>query len=590
VNQHLLRATFTVFAFWWSVLFIWWFLDVGSPVLEAWHKSLSMFGLCAMGLACGMGLAWYWVWTDKQRTRALLQGETIRGLGCSIGELPIIAKEPARAERMPDWSAMQVVSPNLQDDWLKFFPEWFAKYGSSHPGHCALMRALLCIYEEHKTLPATHIAGGHGGRSLLEHSLCAGYYMNRLARSWKYTGLRDRKGNRVLLPLRDANYKFNQNDPLAAIIGVAHDIGKIEAFIYDSDSSTEGRARIVGIHHEHDLTGARMLARMPEAWQIPDEDRRAIFLAIAHYHHPMELPLSPDRRGIDDRTIALMELLIRTDFVTARIEADGVEPTEQEYEERGAAAGARIAIDVTSTSLWSEFVELLGEAGRINSSDVRFNIGTYCTGNGFAKPMLLLKEDAVRKALMSRLDLEDSGQMGDGRHQLTVDLMKLLDERRILYRSHDGTTYSYLNAIWDVDFLKREAGNAIPKKHTGWSAVIVIDPKEFPSIEEIPVYWWFAQINHGLMGGGRAINKAAAKSATTSTTTPASTSASTSASPPGSNTASKPASPKNQGSANPGRKAGRKENSVSLSDMDENELDETIGLPFRDFDGGQSGD
>jgi hypothetical protein len=240
--------------------------------------------------------------------------------------------------------------------------------------------------------------------------------------------------------------------------------------------------------------------------------------------------------------------------------------------------------------LWSEFVELLGEAGRINSSDVRFNIGTYCTGNGFAKPMLLLKEDAVRKALMSRLDLEDSGQMGDGRHQLTVDLMKLLDERRILYRSHDGTTYSYLNAIWDVDFLKREAGNAIPKKHTGWSAVIVIDPKEFPSIEEIPVYWWFAQINHGLMGGGRAINKAAAKSATTSTTTPASTSASTSASPPGSNTASKPASPKNQGSANPGRKAGRKENSVSLSDMDENELDETIGLPFRDFDGGQSGD
>jgi hypothetical protein len=333
-----------------------------------------------------------------------------------------------------------------------------------------------------------------------------------------------------------------------------------------------------------------MLARMPEAWQIPDEDRRAIFLAIAHYHHPMELPLSPDRRGIDDRTIALMELLIRTDFVTARIEADGVEPTEQEYEERGAAAGARIAIDVTSTSLWSEFVELLGEAGRINSSDVRFNIGTYCTGNGFAKPMLLLKEDAVRKALMSRLDLEDSGQMGDGRHQLTVDLMKLLDERRILYRSHDGTTYSYLNAIWDVDFLKREAGNAIPKKHTGWSAVIVIDPKEFPSIEEIPVYWWFAQINHGLMGGGRAINKAAAKSATTSTTTPASTSASTSASPPGSNTASKPASPKNQGSANPGRKAGRKENSVSLSDMDENELDETIGLPFRDFDGGQSGD
>ena len=580
MNQHLLRAAFTVFAFWWSVLFVWWFLDVGSPLLEAWHKSLSILGLCAMGLAAGIGLAWYWVWTDKQRTRALLQGESIRGLGCTIGELPIIAKEPARAEQMPDWSAMHVVSPNLQDDWLKFFPEWFAKYGSSHPGHCALMRALLCIYEEHKTLPATHIKGGHGGRSLLEHSLCAGYYMNRLARSWKYTGLRDRTGNRVLLPLRDANYRFNPDDPLAAIIGVAHDIGKIEAFIYENESSTEGQARIVGIHHEHDLTGARMLARMPEAWQIPDEDRRAIFLAIAHYHHPMELPLSPDRRGVDDRTIALMELLIRTDFVTARIEADGVEPTEQEYEERGGAVGASAAVDVTSTSLWSAFVELLSEAGRLNSSDPTYNIGTYCLGTGFAKPMLLLKEDALRSALMGRLGLQDSGPLGDGRHQLTVDLLKLLDERGVLYCSHEGETFSYLNAIWDVNFLKREAGDSLPKKHSGWSAVIVIDPKEFPSIEEMPVYWWYAQINRGTMGAARAINKAAARSAST----PTPTSTSTSASPPESNSGSKPGSPKSPGSANPGRKAGRRGKSVSLSDLDENELNETIGLPFRDFD------
>jgi len=165
--------------------------------------------------------------------------------------------------------------------------------------------------------------------------------------------------------------------------------------------------------------------------------------------------------------------------------------------------------------------------------------------------------------------------------------MKLLDERGILYRSHDGTTYSYLNAIWDVDFLKRETGNAIPKKQTGWSAVIVIDPKEFPSIEEMPVYWWYAQINRGRMGGGRAINKAAAGSATTSTTTPApaSTSVSPTGLPPGSNIASKPASPKNQGSANPKRKAGRKGKAINLSNMDE-----TIGPPIRDFDGEQSGD
>jgi hypothetical protein len=266
-----------------------------------------------------------------------------------------------------------------------------------------------------------------------------------------------------------------------------------------------------------------------------------------------------------------MELLIRTDFATARIEADGVEPTEQEYEERGGAVGASAAVDVTSTSLWSEFVELLGEAGRLNSNDLRFNIGTYCTGTGFAKPMLLLKEDALRSALMSRLGLQDSGPLGDGRHQLTVDVLKLLDERGLLYCSHEGTTFSYLNAIWDVNFFKREAGDALPKKHSGWSAVIVIDPKEFPSVEEMPVYWWYAQINRGTMGAARAINKAAAGSATTSTPT------STFASPPG--------SLNSPGSANPGRKAGRRGKSVSLSNMDE-----TIGPPIRDFDAESNAD
>ena len=538
MNQHLLRATFTVLAFWWTVLFAWWLLDASTSLLEAWSASVSLLALCSMGAFAGAGLAWYWVWTDKSRQRALLQGESIRGLGCTIGELPIIAKEPARAVRMPDWSAMRVVSSSQQDDWLRFFPDWFAKYGQTHPGHCALMQALLCVYEHHKALPATHVEGGHGGRSLLEHSVCAAYYMNRLARSWKYTGLRDRRGKRVLLPLRDPSYRFNPDDPLAAIIGIAHDIGKIEAFIFDQKDPT----RIVGIHHEHDLTGARMLARMPEAWLIPDDDRRAIFLAIAHYHHPMELPLSPDRRGIDDRTIALMELLIHTDFVTARVEAEGVEPTDQEYEERGASA----AVDVSTKSLWSEFVELVSEVGRLNSNDVRFNIGTYCNGSGFEKPMLLLKEDALRSALMGRLGLPHAGPLGDGRHQLTVDLLKLLDERGILYCGHEGTTYSYQNAIWDVNFLKRESADALPKKHSGWSAVIVIDPKEFPRIEEMPVYWWFAQIQRGTMGAARAVNKKATEL------------------------------PKKPGQ---GSGHGRKPKSVSLLDMDDDELDQQLGAP-----------
>jgi hypothetical protein len=77
--------------------------------------------------------------------------------------------------------------------------------------------------------------------------------------------------------------------------------------------------------------------------------------------------------------------------------------------------------------------------------------------------------------------------------------------------------------------------------------VIVIDPKEFPSIEEMPVYWWFAQINRGTMGAARALNKAES------------------------------ALPRRPAGANPRRKDGRKDRSVSLLDLNDSELDQLLG-------------
>ena len=76
--------------------------------------------------------------------------------------------------------------------------------------------------------------------------------------------------------------------------------------------------------------------------------------------------------------------------------------------------------------------------------------------------------------------------------------------------------------------------------------MIVIDPKEFPRIEEMPVYWWFAQIQRGTMDAARAINK---------TTT---------------------GLPRKPGK---GSGHGRKPKSVSLLDMDDDELDQQLGAP-----------
>lgn len=492
MTHSLVRACLTVVAFWWVTSAAWTMVSVPTDWDHAWRATGSVLLLAAIGLFVGPAWIWLHTWASKRAQRALLEGDSVRGLTCTIGPLPLLARESSRAPTLPDFAEVPDTTPD-------FYPTWLAKYGQTHPSHAALMRALLQIYEHHRALPATHIPGGHGGRTLLQHSLLAGYYMDKLARTWSYRGLRDRSGKRVVLKLRDEAFVFNPHDPLVAIIGVAHDIGKIEAYIFDERNPSE----IVGINHEHDLTGARMIARLPESWGIPDADRQAMFLAIAHYHHPMELPLSPDRRAIDDRTIALMELLIKADFVISRVEAKAGEPTEQDYEESGRSA----ATDVPADQLYQAFVDLITEHGRINSSDPRFNVATLCLGDGFTKPMLLLKEDSLRPALMRKLGIPSASVLGDGRYQLTIDLLKKLDERGVLYRTHQGSEYSAENALWNVDFMSRPAAGAKPEKRSGWSAVIIVDPKEHHRIEQMEPYWWYAVIQRATMGSARAIHK-----------------------------------------------------------------------------------
>lgn len=493
MGQSVVKSVLAVVVFWWLVLAAFGFATADGDFAYQWLSAISMLVLAALGVVLGGLACWFYIWLDKRTKREMLSGEVVRGLRCTIGELPLIALEPVQASDLPDFKNTPDVPPD-------FFPKWFEKYDKTHPAHTELVRVLLRIFEHKRTLPATHIPGGHGGRTLLEHSLLAAYFMDKLSRTWTYTGLRDKKGNKVILRLRDQAYTFEPDDPMVVLIGLAHDLGKIEAYIFDKDNPQE----IIGINHEHDLTGARMLSRLDAAWAIPDHDRQAMIMSIAHYHHPMELPLSPDRRACDDRTIALMELLIKTDFVTSRVEAKGVEPTEKEYDDIGKTAATT---ELSVEALWKAFSDIISEHGRINSPDPRFNVATLCNCKGFSKPMLLIKESAIRSALVSRLGIGSTPMLGDGRFQLTIDLLKLLDTNGLLVKSFESFTFSAENALWNIDFMSRKAKGATPARKTGWSAVIVIDPKRFPRVEQMEPYWWFASLVRGTMGAARAINK-----------------------------------------------------------------------------------
>lgn len=479
----------TVFSFWWVVIAAWAFFRDHLDLSASIASSLNILFLMSIGAVLGVAGAIAWVIIDRQSRKENLVADKVRGLACSIGPVPLNALEPARAQELPSFES-------IPDVPAQFFEDWLARYRQTHPKHAALTEAMLRVYEHNKHLPATHVTGGHGGRTLLQHSLLVAYQMQILASKWSYTGLRDRTGKKVLLKLRDSAYQFDPLDPLVLIVGLAHDIGKIEAFIFEN-------GKLVGSHHEHDLTGARMMARMPEMWDIPDEDRIAILLSIAHYHHPMELPLSPDRRAIDDRTIAVMELLIKADFVASAIERKGVVPSEQDYNEE---MDAREKSDVSDEDLWIAFSEILNETGRINSADLNYNVGTICQIAGQNAMRLVLHEPSIRGALMRRLGVMQSEQLGDGRHQLTIRLLKLIDDHGLLIKSIKELSYPAESALWSLSFFgrKKTRGTNVAARLTGWPAAIVMLPTISPFVANLPSYPWTAQVERGTMGEARA--------------------------------------------------------------------------------------
>lgn len=479
----------TVFGFWWLVLGAWGFFRGEIDIEQSLQASVAILMLVAIGAIVGVVGVVAWVILDREGRRNSLQGSNVRGLTCSIGDVPLIAKEPARAGQLPSFAGMRDVPE-------AFFPAWIQRYEKTHPDQAALLVAMLQIFELNKALPATHVVGGHGGRTLLNHSLLVAYQMQQLASKWSYTGLRDRTGKRVLLKLRDEGYEFDPEDPLVLLVGLAHDIGKIEAFIIEN-------GEVIGSHHEHDLTGARMLARMPEMWRIPDADRIALLLSIAHYHHPMELPLSPDRRAIDDRTIAVMELLIKADFVASAIERKGVEPTEADYVQE---MDDRQAFDVSDEAIWDAFVAILEEAGRINSADINYNVGTICQVSPFNNIILVLNEGAIRGALMRRLGIEDATRLGDGRYTITIKLLKVLEDHQVLLREANGVVYPPDSALWSVSFYGKKAtrGKREAARLTGWPATILLRQTVTPYVAALPTYGWTGQVERGTMGGARA--------------------------------------------------------------------------------------
>jgi hypothetical protein len=481
IRNPVIKSSLYVFLFWWVIS-----TAIGLPGFvftdDIVNNMFGNFSASLIGIVLSGLLVFVYIWLQKQSQLGLIAGETIRGLTCTIGQIPRQSGMPERSELLPDFTESRV-----EERYMKMFLSWREQYENTVYGN--LMDAMLKTYNYAPYTPATHVKGGHGGRTVLEHGMLSSALMMEHGETWKYTGLKtDTK--KVVLKLNDPDYIFNIEDPMIAVIGMAHDIGKLEAYFYDECGD------VIGSRHEHDSTGCRMLARMPESWDLPEDDRQALFMSVAHYHHPMDLPLSPLRTAVDDRTIALMELLIKVDSIASVIETDSKKKkrTQAPLSPDNEPTPIDTFTTVTYERLWIEFMNLINGAGRLNTDNPKYGVGVK--GSLDNEPALFLNERDITAWLAKNIGLAKVEEKPGQINSLTRELLLVLDSRGLLVRKWGELEVKPQNALFSVGLMK---GN---ERVAGWNCLVIrLKGEMFDKLAELPEYSLKPVIEHFKYGG-----------------------------------------------------------------------------------------
>ena len=472
-------AAFGLLSFYWITWFLFDLLTGRIGLNGEWVSRLSERGMAMLaGGLLGVGVVAYGIWLKRKLARMRLIGDDVRGVTCSIGSLPVMLHAPAQAKVVISADQLRLPKHNSIDPhWMQ---KWFDAYEEKYPAHAKMMRACEKVMNSKPNLPAACKNGerkgyaygydghNHGNHTLVEHAYTTGAVGVHLAASFEFEGVLkvNDRGEKEGISKKNPNYRFEPSDPMVGLLCYAHDLGKVETFGFSD------RGEVVAIESQHDLAGARMMARMDEFWELPEDDRMILVLAVGHYHKPSEMPLDRNGQLISDRCQALLEVVIDADIRAGLIE-NGQE------DELGKSREVPIVEETYLVNLWRAFIELMVEAGRINGSRDKYGIGQKNVVD--KRPLVIVYEKDVREELLRRMELRNSakGKLDkDGIAVLTKDLLRVLDEHGMLVtESGDISAERAEDALWQVDWHGRDpkrAGTPISRS----MCTIVFEPRD----------------------------------------------------------------------------------------------------------------
>lgn len=454
-KEPIMSSAFGLCAFYAIVL-----TGIDHTLLTSSVNRLPMLFFVFLGVVAGCIVGGIMIFGKQQLLREAIQPSEYMGMKASLGSVPIHAYEPETSQtpfdpkRVRDFPHIQSAEkPELRD----FMQHYMDTYRDSHPGHVKMMQKMLDIFEYYSYLPATHVEGGHGGQSLQQHSLLVSHVMAVQKRNYSYKGAK--RGKQVLVPLKDPNYVFNANDPLVEMLGLAHDIGKIECFEFAKGDKE--RRKPIDLRKDHDLTGSRVLARMPEIWELPDADRNLLLTIVAHYHHPSDTPVLPDTSPVVDRMHALLELLIYSDRATGAIEAGDVRSAPEAFAVISKSESYLEDYRAEADTIWEAVLAVVNSPNKFNHRDKNVNVGVKVFSPEHRQYLLFAREDFFMASVAGEMGLtaftNDQVFRGTRRtHEFTARVLRVLESQDALLLAHDPVERDVRGRLYRVDFYDKK--------------------------------------------------------------------------------------------------------------------------------------
>ncbi len=507
--RRIVRATTIVFATWTAAATYWtWHTDPQflRAELIAVPSRISWVGMVFVGSAA---ITLLFEWSEISKVSKGLRGSFLRGAVSSIGIIP--EKRPPR--RSKEYEAKDKLTrvlealkrenerakasikaeqergkpseENLSESERKAREaerKRRAAYALLDPApvlafleekgpYQRLFYAVLSILEG-SGLPASPRKGAHGDVDLTTHSITLAVAMANL-----WIG----KTPESVLPA-DAQKKPEGHAyplPVAIVAGLAHDIGKVDTFRREKD----GSINVIGLH---DLVGGRLLATLPEYWDIDNDfEQRIMAQAIRYYHHPTGLPgAGKTRRSIqtDKAVTDLMEKIRKADFLAGAIEgrSDEIAADYQDEDEL-----PELTLD---DQVWETFLYLMEkDSSAINHKSPARRIG-YKQGK-----ILYLTEKAIRERIIDELsitrpDYTESNNGNPGRI-IKVIAARLYKQENLLITKIQGKETNPLGAAVYLAFEGTNASGDVSHASERIPHYLVrIDSGRFAWMQEIPDY------------------------------------------------------------------------------------------------------